>query len=364
MAKTRSSPSSEVRLRGLAAALAGVARRFGKLGCLAVALLLALPILKVAFLVYVEPNERGIKVVKIGVDRGVHEEVYGTGLHFVVPGMQEMHTLPNDIQVLELTHTPESAAHFAETQKAAHIQTSDGFFVDVDVSILYRIEDPYLVFTRIGPGNLFVSNGIVPKAEPALKATLGELTTEEFYNSPLRVEKTHMAVEMLNRELREKGLHVDQVLVRYFSYSGEIQRNIEEKKLKDQLVFKNQAEGRAAAEEAVLKKITEEGEARVAVKLEEGKAYVTRRNAAMERYVRTRRAEADLLVELAEAKSTQRKNDALEGQGSDRMVALGMADVLRGLDVIVLPSDGESGVNPLDLEHTLDLFGVRGGGAP
>ena len=122
----------------------------------------------------------------------------------------------------------------------------------MDVSILYRIEDPYLVFTKIGPGELFISNGIVPKAEPALKATLGELTTEEFYNSPLRVQKTDMAREMLNRELNEKGLHIEHALVRYFKYSDEIQKNIEEKKLKDQLVFKNQAEGRAAAEGAIL----------------------------------------------------------------------------------------------------------------
>ena len=58
---------------------------------------------------------------------------------------------------------------------------------------------------------------------------------------------------MLNAELRQKGLKVENILVRYFRYSKEIQKNIEEKKLKDQLVFKNQAEARAAIEEAKLK---------------------------------------------------------------------------------------------------------------
>jgi len=317
-----------------------------------------------AFLVYVKPNEYGIKVVKIGLHRGVQEKPYDTGLHPVIPfGFQEMHRLPRDIQVLELTNNRQTASRRADIEKAAHIQTSDGFFVDVDVSILYRIVDPYLVFTKIGPGELYIHNGIIPKAEPALKATLGELTTEEFYNSPMRVKKTEMARDMLNRELEEKGIHVDHVLVRYFKYSDEIQRNIEEKKLKDQLVFKNQAEARAAAEEAVLKKIVQEGEANMQVKLEEGKAYVTKKMAEKDLYARQKNAEADLLVKLAEAESLNLKNSALEGAGSERMVGLNMSEVLQGLDVVIIPSDGPAGVNPLDLDRTLRLFDVRKGGA-
>jgi regulator of protease activity HflC (stomatin/prohibitin superfamily) len=179
------------------------------------------------FFVYIEPDEFGIKVVRIGINRGVQEDVYHAGLNFILPfGLQQMHRLPKGIQVLELTAYPKTAALGARQERAAHIQTSDGFFVDVDVSILYRIVDPYVVFTKIGPGNLFEDNGIIPKAEPILKATLGELTTEEFYNSPLRVEKTEAAKVMLNKELESKGLQVNSVLVRYFTYSDEIQKNI------------------------------------------------------------------------------------------------------------------------------------------
>ncbi len=343
----------------LGALLAGA----GRLRFLVIAAVLAVVAYNF-FFVYVRPNEYGIKVVRIGVSRGVQEKVYQPGLNFILPfGLQQMHRLPRDIQVLELTNSPGTAARFARQDKAAHIQTSDGFFVDVDVSILYRIVDPYLVFTSIGPGTLYEDNGIIPKAEPALKATLGELTTEEFYNSPMRVAKTEAARDLLNHELEPKGIHVDQVLVRYFLYSNEIQKNIEEKKLKDQLVFKNQAEARAAAEEALLKKIIEEGKVKVAVRLEEGQAYVTRRLAERDLYVRRKKAEGDLLVRLAEAERVRLKNEALQGKGSERMVGLRMADVYRGLDLIILASDGKEGVNPLNLDSTLRLFDVREGRA-
>jgi regulator of protease activity HflC (stomatin/prohibitin superfamily) len=315
------------------------------------------------FFVYVQPDEYGIKVIRVGLNRGVQKVAYDAGLTFVLPfGLQQIYCLPKGIQVLELTNFPETAAGAARKDRAAHIQTSDGFFVDVDVSMLYHIKDPYLVFTTIGPGALFEDNGIIPKAEPALKETLGKLTTEEFYNSPMRVKKAEEAKEQLNKELNLKGIEVDQVLVRYFRYSPEIQKNIEEKKLQDQMVFTNQAAARAAKEEAQLKKIVQEGMVIAAVEMEKGKAYVTRKIAEKDLYVRKIKAEADLMVRLAEAERVRLKNESLKGIGSERMVGLKMADVYKGLDLIILPSDGLHGVNPLDLNNTLQLFDVLKGG--
>ncbi len=314
------------------------------------------------FFIYVEPDKFGIKVARVGMNRGVQKKIYQAGLAFVLPfGLQQMYQLPKGIQVLELTNFPDTAAEMARKDRAAHIQTSDGFFVDVDVSFLYHIKDPYLVFTTIGPGTLFEDNGIIPKAEPALKETLGKLTTEEFYNSPMRVQKAEEAKQRLNKELNLKGLEVDQVLVRYFIYSKEIQKNIEEKKLQDQMVFTNQAAARAAKEEAELKKIVQEGMVIAAVELEKGKAYVTRKIAEKDFYVRKKKAEADLLVKLAEAERVRLRNEALKGIGSERMVALKMADAYKGLEVIILPSDGPYGVNPLNLDNALQLFDVRKG---
>jgi regulator of protease activity HflC (stomatin/prohibitin superfamily) len=316
-----------------------------------------------SFLEYIRPYEYGIKVNKIGFQRGVQKKVYETGLYLVLPfGVQEMHKLPRGLQVLELTNSAQAAAYDTRIERAAHIQTSDGFFVDVDVSIIYRVNDPYKVFTDIGPGRLFEDNGIIPKTETALKNNLGKLTTEEFFNSPMRVEKALATKQELNEELKEKGILVEHVLVRYFHYSDEIQKNIEEKKLKDQLVFKNKSEARAAIEGAKLTKIEQEGKVLVAVELEKGKAYVTRKQAEKDLYYRKKIAEADLLVKLAEAEQIRLKNEALQGKGAERMVGLKMAEVYKGIDVVILPSDGPSGVNPLDLNNALELFDVRSKG--
>ena len=327
-------------------------------------LLPALPVIVILFLVYgcfvyVKPNEFGIKQVNIGLHTGIQKTTYETGLHFLMPfGMEVMHRFPRDMQVLELTNYSESASKDARMEKAAHIQTSDGFFVDVDVTLLYRIADPYKVITTIGPGRLFEDNAIIPKAEPKLKEALGEMTTEEFYNSPLREKRAGYALVLLNKELNPKGIVVEHVLVRYFRYSDELQRNIEEKKLKDQLVFTNQSKAKASGEEALVKKARQEGEANIKVTLEKGTAYVMKKNAEKDLYVRSKRAEADLMVNLADARKTELINQAYQNKGSDKLVGLKMAEVYKGIEVIMLPSSGQYGINPLDLESSLTMFGV------
>jgi regulator of protease activity HflC (stomatin/prohibitin superfamily) len=313
------------------------------------------------FLEYVGPNEFGIKEVQIGVNRGIQDEIYGPGYALVVPFAQIMHKLPRHVQVLEMTQLGALPGHEAANvhhDRPAKIQTSDGFYVDVDVSILYRIADAHKAFTEFGTGQGYLTAGVLPRAEPILKEAFGELTTEEFYNAPLRVEKAEMAKTLLNEEMNARGIQVDHVLIRYFKYSDRIQENIEAKKLQDQLVFTNQSKQRAAEEQQQLSRIEEEGRMQVEVTKEEGNAYKVEKDAERDLYVRSRKAEADLLLQLAEAESTRLRNEAMQVLGSDRYVAMEMAEVMRGLEFIVVPTGGDGSMNPLNLDSLLSTFGV------
>ncbi len=305
-------------------------------------------------MVYIKPYEFGIKEVKIGVKRGIHPKVYTAGLYFVIPRFEKIYKFPRNLQLYSLTNTAQNTSDHSD--KAAHIQTSDGFFVDVDVSILYKIADPLKTIKTLGTGEAFITDGIAPKAEPILKNTLGQLTTEEFYNPHLRVQKMMLAKDILNKQLAQKGIFVEDVLIRYFKYSSEIQKSIEEKKLKDQLVFKNQAEAKAAMEGAKLSKTIQEGKAIYNVELEKGNAYVMKKNAERDLYVRTKKAAADLLIKKAEAEKIRLRNMALQGAGSENLVGLKMAEVFNGIEVIVLPSDGKNGINPFNLNKIMKLF--------
>lgn len=308
--------------------------------------------------VYIGPNEYGIKEVRFGINRGLQEEVYSTGLNLVLP-WEKMHKFPKDVLVYELNSFPSKASTYNDdivSSKSAHIQTSDGFFVDVDVSIIFRISDPYKVITTIGPGDLFWNNGIVPKAIPILKQALGQLNTDEFYKSPIRIEKDREAAKLLNEDLKPKGLEIEYVLVRYFHYSQNVQEIFEDRKLKDQMVLTNKARTTAAEMAAEVQKIVAEGEALVKIKEREASAYEVTKLAELENYRRIKEAEADLLVKLADAKATDLMTSALEGQGSEQMVGLEMAEVLKGIDTFIISSDK---TNPLNLVESMSQFGIE-----
>ncbi|HUJ26083.1 MAG TPA: SPFH domain-containing protein, partial [Myxococcales bacterium] len=221
---------------------------------------------------YVRPGEAGVKQIKFGLNKGIENQVYGTGLRFVGVG-ETMHRFPVRVQVLELSNSRSEASEDLEGHRVApgvNIQTSEGYTVAVDVTVLYRIADPYKVMTTIGPGRLFEDSAVIPRAQQDLRRALGELDAEDFYRGNKRVEKAQDAQAALEAELKDKGIEVMQVLVRRYTYDQRYQQAIEQRKIQDQTVYKNEAEAKAATAAAAKNKIVAEGAAAVQVELARG----------------------------------------------------------------------------------------------
>jgi len=309
---------------------------------------------------YIKPNEFGIKQVTWGTGKGVKPDVYPTGLHWVTPGAERMHRFPTDLQILNLTNDAnERGTDDARAAPPLNIQTSEGYKVSVDISVLYRIVDPYKVITQVGPGRLYEDSLVIPRAEQTLRKTLGELDAEEFYDVQKRLSRLEAATAALKEQLEPAGLSVVNIFVRRYTYDDRYERAIEARKVQDQSVFKNKAEADMAAANAEKDRIVAVGEAAVNVELARGDAEKKKLGAEADLYERKQRAAGELQVKLAEAEGTKLENAALQGQGSEYMVGLKMADVLKNTKVIILPTDGPNGTNPLDLRRSLERFDVR-----
>jgi regulator of protease activity HflC (stomatin/prohibitin superfamily) len=273
-----------------------------------------------------------------------------------------MHTFPSDLQAVEMYENPRelTEAPGQRVVQAIKIQTSEGYTVSVDVTVLYRIEDPYKVMTQIGPGRLYEDAAVIPRSEQVLRRTLGVLDAEEFYRGDKRETASLEAQRLVSEELLPKGIRVSHVLVRQYRYDGRYQQAIEQRKIQDQTVFKNQAEAAAAQAEATKNRIVAEGAANVQIELARGDTEVQKLRSEAELHRRTKAAEGELQVKLARAQGIELENKALRGAGSENMVGLRMADALKGTTMIWVPTDGESGMNPLDLGSALRRFDVRG----
>ena len=184
------------------------------------------------------------------------------------------------------------------------------------------------------------------------------MVAEDFYNVKVRAQRGEKALAQVFTELKDKGIAVDHVLMRQYYYNHDYQQQIEEKKVQDQLKFTRASEAEAAKELAKKQEIESTGRATVEIETQRGNAEVTKIQAEADAYRRKRVAEADLLVQLANAQGAELENRAYQGGGSENLVGMKMAEVLEGVDTVLVPSGGKGGMNPLDLNQALRLFDV------
>lgn len=310
--------------------------------------------------VYIGPNQVGIlrKKLKTGTHEGIQKTPLHTGIHLQIPFYEQIDLFPTDLQSIDMTNHGENS-RAGRTTQAITIQTSDGYQVTLDVTILYRIADPYTILTSIGPGKLYEDSVVIPMSSKFLRKALGELNPEDFYNKEKRISQAQIAFNELKPKLAEKGIDLLKLLIRKISYDEAYQSQIEQRKIQDQMVFKNRAESAAAREEARKRQIISTGKAAIQVEKEKGKQAVAQIISDANLYKRSKDAEAQLLIKTAQAQGTELENKALEGTGASALVGLKMADVLRGVKVIIAPSNGPGSTNPLNLEDMLKQFEVE-----
>jgi regulator of protease activity HflC (stomatin/prohibitin superfamily) len=275
---------------------------------------------------YVGPGEFGVKQVlysPFGLfgPMGTQNRIYQTGIHHQFPTMEKILRFPKTIQVLTMRDDPDSRQKVTETisttderftriVKAAYIQTSDGFYVKMDASILYCIEDPVKLVNMVGAGKLYEDNGILPVAENAIKVRLGTLQPEDFFDAKIRVAKLDEARDLMNEKLQPMGLKVKHVLARYPHLHPDVAARVEENNMQKQTKLLNISLTAQAAAEAELAKVVNEGTAAKSVALQKGKAYQIQRASENELYERTKKAEGDRIRKMAEATKAEMVNEA------------------------------------------------------
>ena len=348
--------------------------RSGKTSLLVMLGLLLLWIFYLTCTTYIGPGEFGVKQVlysPFGLfgPMGTQNKIYETGIHHQFPTIERILRFPRTVQVLTMSDNPNASEKVSETisatdekftriVKAAYVQTSDGFYVKMDTSILYCIEDPVKLVNKVGAGRLYEDNGILPVAENAIKMRLGTLQPEDFFDAKIRGAKLDEARDLMNEKLQSMGLKVQHVLARYPHLHPDVAARVEENNLQKQTKLLNVSLTAQAAAEAELAKVVNEGTAAKGVALQKGKAYQVQRAAEMELYERTRKAEGDRIRKMAEAQKAELLNEAYRGAGSEMMVGLKMAANLTNLDTILIPAGGENAFNPMDVQSLTRLFSV------
>lgn len=294
--------------------------RFGKIAVRLVLLLVPLFFLRACTLNYVPPDMVGVRQVSYGPGKGLQKEPVGPGYRREIAGYERIHTFPRDIQVVEFTNSPSEAGGHRQVA-AVKVPTVDGYPVDVDVTVLYRIKDPYKVASKFGFSRAYEEAVVVRFTDPLVKRYLGDLRAEQFYHET-RLAKVKALKAELAKRFEPNGLVLTDALIRQYDYPETFQALTEQKKIQDQSVLANRALAKQAEVQTRLNQTIAEGQNLINVKTSEFNAQITEIRARKDLYERQKRAEADLLVKSAEANGTEQINRALEGAGSAKLLRL------------------------------------------
>jgi regulator of protease activity HflC (stomatin/prohibitin superfamily) len=237
-----------VKVRGVGAAAATLKTSLAKLGIRTAVVVVGLAFFYTACLARVRPNEFGVEQRKFGFNKGIVANLYSPGLYFVGPGAT-MRTFPREIHVLEATYDLEEArskARDSDTQRrveryfehrdeelgaathrtiqAINVQTSDGYAVTVDLTLLYTITDPVRVAKDFGWGSLYVDSFVVNTFRNGILTTLGKMNAEAFYDGPARMQAVAEAQALLTQRFNDRGLKVERLLLRNVRYADNYEK--------------------------------------------------------------------------------------------------------------------------------------------
>lgn len=314
-------------------------------------ILVPLILLRACLITYVPLDQIGLRQVSFGMNKGLQKELVQPGYRRAISGYETIRTFPRNIQAIEFTNDETERGADHRTVAAINVPTVDGYPVAVDVTVLYRIADPFLVTSKFGFGRGYEDNVVMRFTDPAIKQHLGELRAEEFYRDQ-RIAKVHDLKKELAEKFKQNGLELADVLIRQYDYPDTFQQLTEQKKIQDQSVLTNRALAKQAEVDTRLKQTAAEGQNSINVRSAEFQAQITGLNAQRDFYERSKHAEADLLVKSAEAQGTEEINRAMEGAGSDKLLRLrkGLA-ILNSIQGPIYISEDPTDIGKLTSKH-------------
>jgi regulator of protease activity HflC (stomatin/prohibitin superfamily) len=315
------SPPSPSRFRIQSPFLQKLRPRSGKGGFKILLFLLPIVLLRACTFTYVPPDQIGMRQIEVGPGRGLQKEPVQPGYRREISGYETIRTFPREIQVVEFTNNDAEVAAEHRRVNAIKVPTVDGYPVDVDVTVLYRIADPYKVVSKFGFSDAYQEAVVIRFTDPLVKQYLGELLAEEFYGEA-RNRQVRALRQALAQRFEPNGLALADVLIRQYDYPETFQALTEQKKIQDQAVLANRELTKQAEVQTRLNRVITEGQNLIQIKTAEFEAQITGINAQRELYTRQKRAEADLLIRSAEANGTELINRAMEGPGSAKLLRL------------------------------------------
>jgi regulator of protease activity HflC (stomatin/prohibitin superfamily) len=286
---------------------------------LALIVAIALSLLSTS-LVFIQPQEVGV-VISVLSPNGYREEPLRSGLHAIVPLAEKVVLYPIYWQTYTMSSEPLEGGKVGDDSITA--RTSDGQVVNIDSSVIYRIDANEVIRVHIDLQNRYVEDFIRPLMRGFIRTEVSQFTADEV-NSSKRKQLEENLDSMLREQFSQKGFVLDRFLLRNISFSPQYASALEQKQVAEQerILKEYQAEQMRKLAEGERDKLKIEAEGRAGAVEREAQAQAT----------------AIVLKGQADAAALTAVSDVLN-RNKDLIVYRYVDKIAQGIKVMLVPSD-------------------------
>ncbi len=322
----------------------------------------------------VPPEVIGVKQASWG-GAGLVKQDFEVGFQWGVTGYHRWYFLDRRTHFLLFSS---SNQRYSDTERPAlQIRTKDNNSAQVDVTITYRIKP--------GEGWLIIDDGYRENyrerakstVESVLRTELAQLTSEDFTNTEIRMERAATTLPILREAMSKYHVEPLDLLVRAVHFPEDYEVKLQQKQLTQQKALLARALGKVENQEQVTGVISKETEAQrkertadwdkrlqdvtssnlIKVATIEGEAEVYQRTARSEADAdyETMIAEGELALAKAEAVRNDLRNKALDTKGGRILLASQAAENLR-IEEVTLNSNDPNVPTVLDVSAMVRML--------
>lgn len=178
-------------------------------------------------IIFIQPQEAGV-VISVTTPGGVRPQPLRSGLHWLIPFLERGVRYPTYWQTYTMSNSPDEGAMLGDDSIRA--RTSDGQEVRLDCSVIFRIDMEQAVLIHTDWQNRYIEEFVRPVIRGLVRTQVSQFKVNEV-NSSARKDLEASLTNLLRAEFANKGLVLDQFLLRDITFSPEYAASIEQKQI-------------------------------------------------------------------------------------------------------------------------------------
>jgi len=258
----------------------------------------------------IDPGDVGLMVKKFGSNRGMQEEILRAGTRWVDPVMY-------DTPIYNY-----QARQYNEGLQNVETQTKDGQPVVVDISLEISLNPALVPHLHENIGRDYYNEVVYPAVRSAIRDEVPSEESEFIYTSEGRKKVQKKIQTIMTDKFKHRGINIIVNLRDIDFTNSAFIATLEQKAGAAQQVIIETRNAEAAEQQAIKMANLAEGEKQKRIRAAEALQEEIRLEGLGQRQAKEEEAKGNLALAQAEAEGRRLLNEAMDGPGGDKIVAI------------------------------------------